>query len=49
MPCGYKRTGVLKEHVAHYRQCEHPACKERLEAYNEMLTMFKKNLKGETK
>lgn len=40
MPCGYVRTGRLKEHLAHYRQCEHPACKERLKAWEDLKKQF---------
>jgi hypothetical protein len=42
MPCGYKRTGKLKEHLNHYRQCQHPACKDRLHAWNMMRQQFAK-------
>jgi hypothetical protein len=30
MPCGYVRTGKLKDHLRHYRACSHPECKARL-------------------
>lgn len=36
MPCGWVRTGKMAEHLAHYRQCEHPACKARLEAWEQL-------------
>lgn len=42
MPCGYKRTGKLKEHLAHYRACEDEACKERVKAWEELKEAFKK-------
>ena len=37
MPCGFNRTGLnLAKRLAHYKVCEHPACKERLAAFREM-------------
>jgi hypothetical protein len=42
MPCGYKRTGKLKEHIAHYKECEHPTCKDRLAAWDNMKKEFSK-------
>jgi hypothetical protein len=43
MPCGYVRTGKLKEHVAHYRTCNDPACKARLAAFKSIKTQFQKD------
>jgi len=36
MPCGWRRTGKLQEHLAHYHGCGHPACKERLAEWNKL-------------
>ena len=41
MPCGYKRTGKFKEHRAHYEQCNHPACKARIAAWEALKTQIK--------
>lgn len=30
MPCGYVRTGVLSQHLDHYRDCLHEACHARI-------------------
>lgn len=46
MPCGYDRTGIkLMARVRHYRVCQHPACQERLQAFEDMRGMFKAGLK----
>lgn len=37
MPCGFKRDGVpLRVRLAHYRACEHAACRERLAAWEQL-------------
>ncbi len=43
MPCGYHRTGKLKDHLAHYRQCNHDACKARIVAWEKLKEAFKKS------
>lgn len=42
MPCGYERTGKLKEHLAHYRACEHEECKKRVKAWEDLKEAFKR-------
>lgn len=44
MPCGWRRTGKLKEHLAHYRACQHPACQERVSAWNALVIEARKSL-----
>jgi hypothetical protein len=34
LPCGYVRTGKLREHIAHYRSCGHPFCRGRLQEWD---------------
>lgn len=46
MPCGWQRTGVLKEHIAHYRSCSHPACVERLQVYNNLKSEIAESFKS---
>jgi len=44
MPCGWQRTGKLKEHLAHYRACPHPACQERVRVWEELRVQASKSL-----
>jgi hypothetical protein len=47
LPCGYVRTGKLKEHLAHYRACSHPFCKERLAAWEAIVSRFLADERGD--
>ena len=44
-PCGFVLTGRLKTHLAHYRACSHPVCKEHLEAWEAIKEMHRADLR----
>ena len=47
MPCGWQKTGIMREHIAHYRSCKHPACRARREAWNKLVIGFRKHREKE--
>jgi hypothetical protein len=40
MPCGWKRTGELADALAHYRECNHPTCRQRLHEWDKLVAQF---------
>ena len=35
-PCGFVLTGKIREHLAHYRACPHPACRARIAEWDRL-------------